>query len=1086
MGRQGLFPMPALKVSDGGTPSEKFLPALEAGLNSMYGVKARPDQTGTSLQHRVQKRLAELLKGSGLMSEVIPRISFSDFFASRGVDYAGEEVKLAKQVTWEGIRLSLPEQVGSLDIRDFCSDGVLHFVNDFERFLVPPEMRRVGKAPRVMVDDVQWPLVAQGLVDHGICATVGEEDLVYVDGVALLNGLFAVTKDEFEGATELLRLIMNLKPCNDLCRSVAGDISTLPAVTDLGAIYLAEDEALVVSSEDLRCFFYLFRIPPPWMPYMVFARELPVGLLSGAGVGKRFLASRVLPMGWLNSVGIAQHVHRNVVRKAMGSLWPRWGGECEMRRDRVHSGSHSLFRVYLDNFDALSKVSRASVDLLEGQVSVEVAQLRQVYMSLGLPTHPKKSIQQRTLAEVQGALVNGQQGLVMAKPSKVAKYVGLALQVLMRGCASQRELQVVGGGLVYVAMFRRPLLSGLNCIWRMIISLEGRGMTRVKLHRGVVAELVRFLTLIPLASMSLRSPFDSMVTASDASTEGGGICMSKGLSSYGLAVSQGTVRGDLVEPHDLTQVLCVGLFDGISALRIAMDTLGVPLAGHVAVEQNKQAQRVVEAFYPETIMVDDITLVTEDMVLGWSQQFTSVGVVFVGAGPPCQGVSKLNADRRGALRDARSSLFKRVPRIVKLLQKFFPWAQVHFLAENVSSMDDDDCEAMNEGYETCPWHIDAAGCSLARRPRLYWVTWEIFPEPGVQIIRGTPSDRPIQGTVTFDVPVDQADFLQPGWRLLEGEKLPTFTTSRPSSKPMRKPAGLLQCTEHELERWRADRHRFPPYQYRDVHCLHHPQREARPPNVLEREAILGFPANYTRQCMPKAKHGTLEHEDCRLTLLGNSWSVPVIAWLVSQLFSLLGIVKPHSLEEIVQKTTPGKHTAMQGLLLRPPFKHDTRTFPQEVQLVQKLSGHTSLKGEDLLIQGAHEQPARYQRLRGSLPAKLWRWGVVSGWKWRSLGEHINALELRAVMTTIRWRVEQLQQLDVRCIHLVDSLVALHTLSRGRSSSNKLRRVVMRTNALLLASGLRPSWAYVDTKQNPADKPSRWNTRRKWVRKKPKC
>lgn len=40
---------------------------------------------------------------------------------------------------------------------------------------------------------------------------------------------------------------------------------------------------------------------------------------------------------------------------------------------------------------------------------------------------------------------------------------------------------------------------------------------------------------------------------------------------------------------------------------------------------------------------------------------------------------------------------------------------------------------------------------------------------------------------------------------------------------------------------------------------------------------------------------------------------------------------------------------------------------------------------------------------------------------------------------------------------------------------------MRINSYLLASGLQPVWAYVDTKENPADRPSRWGVRKRWVK-----
>ena len=72
----------------------------------------------------------------------------------------------------------------------------------------------------------------------------------------------------------------------------------------------------------------------------------------------------------------------------------------------------------------------------------------------------------------------------------------------------------------------------------------------------------------------------------------------------------------------------------------------------------------------------------------------------------------------------------------------------------------------------------------------------------------------------------------------------------------------------------------------DCHCLQNSQGSLRTPNVRERVVILGFPPNYTLQCMPKAAHGSIVHEDCRLTLLGNSWSVGVVMWLLGQLLSL--------------------------------------------------------------------------------------------------------------------------------------------------------------------------------------------------------
>ena len=91
-------------------------------------------------------------------------------------------------------------------------------------------------------------------------------------------------------------------------------------------------------------------------------------------------------------------------------------------------------------------------------------------------------------------------------------------------------------------------------------------------------------------------------------------------------------------------------------------------------------------------------------------------------------------------------------------------------------------------------------------------------------------------------------------------------------------------------------------------------------------------------------------------------------------------------------------------------------------------------------------------------------------------EHINNLEMRAVLCALKWRLAKQGAHKQRLMHLTDSLVCLHTLTRGRTSSRKLRRTVARINALLLLSQNVAVWAYVHTALNPADAPLRGHFR----------
>lgn len=342
-----------------------------------------------------------------------------------------------------------------------------------------------------------------------------------------------------------------------------------------------------------------------------------------------------------------------------------------------------------------------------------------------------------------------------------------------------------------------------------------------------------------------------------------------------------------------------------------------------------------------------------------------------------------------------------------------------------------------------------------------------------------PSGR---AKVELKCELDPSRFLEPGWTRTQSGALPTFTTARPMAKPGYKPAGLHSLNSTERQAWEADWHRYPPYQYKWGHLLQNKFGQTRLPSCTEKEVILGFPKGYTRQCLPKAQQDTQQHRDCRATLLGNSWNVSIVAWLLSQLGSVLGLNEVMSPDQVVTRTSPGPNHTFQGFLSRPLM---TARRPKvcrvnEKLLVRKLLTMVSVKGEDLLLQPSSEDLVRYQRMRTAVPSKLWKWRTIAGWRWTGTPEHINVLELRAAFTAVKWRIEKQQCLKTKFVRLLDSMVCLHALSRGRSSSRKMKRTHMRLNALLLATQTQVVWAYVHTKDNPADAPSRRPRKRAWV------
>jgi hypothetical protein len=1080
--KKAIFPLPTSRSELGKvfpTVCERdlsWLLCVVRSLNSMWGGCLESHQPVKDCQKECLKFIFDDVRRFCSLDAHLEILDWSEFFKVRSIDYKGDEVKVAQSFSWKNISPALPREIGRVPLSEVCTQGSRHYVTNFDLYLKPPSEWKLVKPPRVMVRDEHWAAVCRGLLDCGICTLLEESEVFDTGQGPLLNGLFGVSKEDWTSdGTEILRLIMNLIPLNSLCMPMAGDIDTLPSWSGMSPFFLRPSQQLLISSEDVKCFFYTLAVPRCWVKFLAFNKEVPESVLPADLKGRTvYLAAQVLPMGFLDSVSLAQHVHRNLVLNSGSEAESREVNppEAEHRKDRSFTTSTNSWRVYLDNYDLLEKVEATQMVDATGSLAPGVLALRQEYEKWEVPRNEKKSVARSVKAEVQGATVDGIQGVAYPRESKLGKYFSLALSLCGQKFATQKQWQVVCGGLVYFSMFRRPLLGSLNSVWSHIESYNSGVHKWKPTPPECRLEVLRFLGLLPLARMDFRLGVNPYVTCSDASSTGGGLCVSRSLTPFGKVVSQGCLRGEIPENRVDAMVLTVGLFDGLGALRVAADVVGAQVIGHISVEKAPAARRVVEAHYPGTITVDMVEEVDETMVKGWSAKFSQCSLVLLGAGPPCQGVSGLNTDRLGALRDGRSCLFAHVPRIRDLLKKFFAWCPVYTLMESVASMDASDRDIISGAVGMNPLSCNAGTLTWCQRPRLYWVDWEIDAE-FVQPSGDSSPDRVIlQGQQAI------SQVTRAGWLKVEPRQpFPTFTTSRPQERPGRKPAGIKSCTAEEISRWQADLHRFPPYQYKVEHCLVNRANQLRVPDVSERELMMGFPLNYTAPCAPKGQRKGEAYNDLRLTLLGNSWSVPVVSWLLSQLFGRLGIIMPLSAQQILDFLTPGEHHLTQGRLVRLPLNPPRGEAGDHMEeLAFKIANLVSIKGEDVALCTPSSQMARFHRLRASVPSGLWRWRIVAGWQWMDAREHINSLELRAILTSLRWRIEHHLHIKIRYIHLTDSLVCLHCLSRGRSSSRRLRRTMSKINALVLASSSQPVWGYVHTDQNPADKPSRWGRR----------
>ena len=581
------------------------------------------------------------------------------------------------------------------------------------------------------------------------------------------------------------------------------------------------------------------------------------------------------------------------------------------------------------------------------------------------------------------------------------------------------------------------------------------------------------LSLVSLAVVDLRATGSSLVTASDASEDGGGVCKATGVTTFGLEACHTAIRGEQPQTHSEEHgVLVIELFETIGALRTAVDLLQVKVVGYVLVGSSKEAARVVESQWPSVQHEPDVSTFRSSTIQSLARTYSRTSLVLLAACPP----------------NPNSDLSIEILRVQRELSVAFSWANIRTLVDMPQSIPATTRRSLSHGLNLLPYCVDSKGVSICRRPRLVWFDWVVNASEGLQVVPPASPDAADFGALYFTAEVDVSANLGPGHRLAGGphQKLATFTLSHPKLQPHSQLPPARPCSSTALARWQEDRCRFPPYQYEPSQGVIHRRKGWQLPTVEHREVALGFPRQYTLQALPKSerKAQPLFLEDARLSLLGASSSVLLLALLLQPLFESLQLTSPKMYNKSSILHIQELHAPFLSFLFRPswPTKPTSQATPaDEKRLVDLLRHSVTSKGADLLLTAESENVPKFHRLRASIPARLWQWKSVASWRWRpgtKNVEHINKLELRAFLTALKWRIAKSKCCRTRFLHLLDSAVCLCAINKGRSSSRKLTPIMRQISTYCLAYGLSPLLAYVSTDTNPADRPSRRGQKRK--------
>ena len=137
--------------------------------------------------------------------------------------------------------------------------------------------------------------------------------------------------------------------------------------------------------------------------------------------------------------------------------------------------------------------------------------------------------------------------------------------------------------------------------------------------------------------------------------------------------------------------------------------------------------------------------------------------------------------------------------------------------------------------------------------------------------------------------------------------------------------------------------------------------------------------------------------------------------------------------------------------------------------VKRLTRQVGLRGSGLRIWVPATAVER--EVHVPYPAFRWLWRTVMAYRWTA-GQHINILEVTAVLTEFRRRLRNPENIHIRFLNIVDSLVTYYAVTKGRSGSKRMNRALRRIMALNLASKSSMMILWTLSKWNYADIASR--------------
>ena len=437
--------------------------------------------------------------------------------ASEPSGYDVPDVSSGSTVSMKLDALSLPSRgTQGVDLVENLVEPVRSMVVDFEKFML-----KDAAEWNLMTDTVDAvkpyndPLLEKRASYLAFLRRLYESGVLgFSDSCKGRVGAFCVAKKPkvVEGVViHRQRLVLDCRATNMLFKPPPQ--THLGSLASLAECELEPDTNLFLAGADIRDCFYAVNMDQGLQQYFGLYSDISdseiLEVTGGAvtGGGRNVPVISVLPMGFSWSFYLVQELHTQTVLRTLGLDEKHLF--LEGQPAPFLSKSNLAIMPYCDNIHSICTDSRRCQDGKDAMV--------QSLESIGFELH--EHAEANTWFETLGGVVDGKKGLVRATSKRMWQLI-YAFELAADTVVSTKTIQRLLGHSMVVCVLNRCGMS----VFRKLYDFVASDCSARKLHPSERQECIIFAGIVPLLVADIRKPWSDVVTCTDASPFGFGIC----------------------------------------------------------------------------------------------------------------------------------------------------------------------------------------------------------------------------------------------------------------------------------------------------------------------------------------------------------------------------------------------------------------------------------------------------------------------------------------------------------------------------------------------------------------------------------